>query len=92
MANIPRRKTVTTLVGGVRVGSDAPIVVQSMTNTDTADISGTVQLVAALPRAGSKRPACRQTSMKISWVTPSDCAGSRRTRLTRPKTRPASRS
>ena len=38
MAIIPRRKTVTAIVGGVRVGSDAPIVVQSMTNTDTADI------------------------------------------------------
>src|SRR5258708_27712668 len=54
MANIPRRKTVTALVGGVRVGSDAPIVVQSMTNTDTADIPGTVQQVAALARAGSE--------------------------------------
>ncbi len=54
MANIQRRKTVTALVGGVRVGSDAPIVVQSMTNTDTADIAGTVQQVAALARAGSE--------------------------------------
>ena len=42
------------MVGGVRVGSDAPIVVQSMTNTDTADIPGTVQQVAALARAGSE--------------------------------------
>ena len=42
MADIHRRKTVTSLVGGVRVGSDAPVVVQSMTNTDTADIPGTV--------------------------------------------------
>src|SRR6202161_3666298 len=54
MAMIQRRKTVTALVGGVRVGSDAPIVVQSMTNTDTADIPGTVQQVAALARAGSE--------------------------------------
>ena len=54
MANIQRRKTVTALVGGVRVGSDAPIVVQSMTNTDTADIPSTVQQVAALARAGSE--------------------------------------
>src|SRR6202451_792843 len=51
---IPRRKTVTALVGGVRVGSDAPIVVQSMTNTDTADIPSTVQQCAALARAGSE--------------------------------------
>ena len=54
MADIHRRKTVTSLVGGVRVGSDAPVVVQSMTNTDTADIPGTVQQVAALARAGSE--------------------------------------
>jgi len=45
---------VTTVVGGVRVGSDAPVVVQSMTNTDTADILSTVQQVAALARAGSE--------------------------------------
>src|ERR1700722_18367469 len=54
MATIQRRKTVTALVGGVRVGSEAPVVVQSMTNTDTADIPGTVQQVAALARAGSE--------------------------------------
>ena len=41
-------------VGGVRVGSAAPVVVQSMTNTDTADIPGTVAQVAALARAGSE--------------------------------------
>src|SRR3989440_924604 len=54
MANIQRRKTVTQSIGGVRVGSDAPVVVQSMTNTDTADIASTVQQVAALARAGSE--------------------------------------
>ncbi len=54
MADIQRRKTVTTSVGGVRVGSGAPIVVQSMTNTDTADIPSTVKQVAALARAGSE--------------------------------------
>jgi (E)-4-hydroxy-3-methylbut-2-enyl-diphosphate synthase len=54
MANIQRRKTVTVSVGGVRVGSGAPIVVQSMTNTDTADIPSTVKQVAALARAGSE--------------------------------------
>ncbi len=53
-SGIQRRKTVTALVGSVRVGSDAPVVVQSMTNTDTADIPGTVQQVAALARAGSE--------------------------------------
>ena len=54
MANIQRRKTVTCSINGVRVGSDAPVVVQSMTNTDTADIPSTVQQVAALARAGSE--------------------------------------
>jgi (E)-4-hydroxy-3-methylbut-2-enyl-diphosphate synthase len=54
MPEIHRRKTVTVRVGNVRVGSDAPVVVQSMTNTDTADIPGTIQQVAALAAAGSE--------------------------------------
>src|SRR6266481_9246101 len=54
MADIQRRKSVTDSINGVRVGSDAPVVVQSMTNTDTADIPSTVKQVAALARAGSE--------------------------------------
>ena len=54
MANLYRRKTLTCYIAGVRVGSDAPIVVQSMTNTDTADVASTVEQVAALARAGSE--------------------------------------
>ena len=54
MASIERRKSVSVVVGGVRVGSDAPVVVQSMTNTDTADVESTIQQVAALARAGSE--------------------------------------
>jgi (E)-4-hydroxy-3-methylbut-2-enyl-diphosphate synthase len=54
MPEIIRRKTPTVLIGNVRVGSNAPVVVQSMTNTDTADVSSTVQQVAALHRAGSE--------------------------------------
>ncbi len=50
----PRRPTVTTHVGSVAVGSCHPIVVQSMTNTDTADVTATVRQVAALARAGSE--------------------------------------
>lgn len=50
----PRRKSVTATVGNVRVGSDHPVVVQSMTNTDTADAAGTATQVAALWRAGSQ--------------------------------------
>jgi len=49
-----RRKTVTATVGGVRIGSAHPIVVQSMTNTDTADVAATVAQVRALHRAGSE--------------------------------------
>jgi (E)-4-hydroxy-3-methylbut-2-enyl-diphosphate synthase len=54
MADIRRRKSVTGSIGGVRVGSDAPVVVQSMTNTDTADIPSTAKQVAALAKAGSE--------------------------------------
>ncbi len=50
----PRHQTVPVNVGGVTVGGGAPIVVQSMTNTDTADVQGTVQQVAELARAGSE--------------------------------------
>ena len=49
-----RRQTVTAHVGGVPVGSAHPVVVQSMTNTDTADAAGTAAQVAALARAGSQ--------------------------------------
>ncbi len=51
---IERRSSVSVPVGGVTVGGDAPIVVQSMTNTDTADAEGTALQVAALARAGSE--------------------------------------
>jgi len=49
-----RRKTVAVKVGDVTIGGNAPIVVQSMTNTDTADVKGTVAQVAALAEAGSE--------------------------------------
>jgi len=49
-----RHQTVPVNVGGVRVGGGAPVVVQSMTNTDTADIEATVRQVAELARAGSE--------------------------------------
>jgi (E)-4-hydroxy-3-methylbut-2-enyl-diphosphate synthase len=54
MPTIARRQTVTCLVGDVAIGSCHPVVVQSMTNTDTADVVGTVRQVAALARAGSE--------------------------------------
>ncbi len=49
-----RRKTVPVKVGNVTIGGNAPIVVQSMTNTDTADVEATVAQVAALANAGSE--------------------------------------
>jgi (E)-4-hydroxy-3-methylbut-2-enyl-diphosphate synthase len=54
MPAIQRRPAVTVNIGGIRVGSDAPVVVQSMTNTDTADVESTIQQVASLARAGSE--------------------------------------
>jgi (E)-4-hydroxy-3-methylbut-2-enyl-diphosphate synthase len=54
MSISPRKKTVGVDVGGVTVGGGAPIVVQSMTNTDTADVDSTVRQVAQLWRAGSE--------------------------------------
>src|ERR1700760_4757028 len=49
-----RHKTTQVMVGNIAVGGGAPIVVQSMTNTDTADVKGTIEQVAALARAGSE--------------------------------------
>src|SRR5688572_6414640 len=54
MAAAPRRKSIAVNVGGVKVGGNNPIVVQSMTNTDTADVMSTVNQVMALAQAGSE--------------------------------------
>src|ERR1700729_2926747 len=54
MAEIHRRKTPTVFIGNVRVGWEVPVVVQSMTNTDTADAQSTIEQVAALAMAGSE--------------------------------------
>jgi (E)-4-hydroxy-3-methylbut-2-enyl-diphosphate synthase len=54
MSTIKRRQSYTAKIGNVRVGSDAPVMVQSMTNTDTADVASTVKQVADLARAGSE--------------------------------------
>jgi (E)-4-hydroxy-3-methylbut-2-enyl-diphosphate synthase len=54
MAAISRRQTAVVNVGGVKVGGANPIVVQSMTNTDTADVTATVNQVMALATAGSE--------------------------------------
>jgi (E)-4-hydroxy-3-methylbut-2-enyl-diphosphate synthase len=54
MAKINRRSTAVCQVGNVRIGAGHPIVIQSMTNTDTADVAATVAQVSALARAGSE--------------------------------------
>ena len=54
MAVAARRTSVAVDIGGVKVGGNHPIVVQSMTNTDTADVTGTVNQVMALAQAGSE--------------------------------------
>jgi (E)-4-hydroxy-3-methylbut-2-enyl-diphosphate synthase len=54
MPQIQRRRAVSVKIGSVLVGSEVPVVVQSMTNTDTADVESTVQQIAALARAGSE--------------------------------------
>ena len=51
MIPVDRRKTVPVNVGGVTIGGDAPVVVQSMTNTDTADVASTVDQVKLLADA-----------------------------------------
>lgn len=54
MGPAARRKSIAVKVGGITVGGGAPIVVQSMTNTDTADVASTVAQVEALAKAGSE--------------------------------------
>ncbi|MBN2732165.1 MAG: flavodoxin-dependent (E)-4-hydroxy-3-methylbut-2-enyl-diphosphate synthase [Balneolaceae bacterium] len=54
MSNINRRKSIQVMVGSVPVGGDAPIVVQSMTNTDTADVEATYEQIKYLHEAGSE--------------------------------------
>src|SRR3972149_7036906 len=54
MESSKRRHAIPVRIGNVTIGGGAPIVVQSMTNTDTADVAATVAQVAALARAGSE--------------------------------------
>ena len=54
MSISPRKQTQQVLIGNIKVGGGAPIVVQSMTNTDTADVAGTVQQIMELSTAGSE--------------------------------------
>ncbi len=80
MAVKPRRKAVVVDVGGVKVGGDHPIVVQSMTNTDTADVASTVNQVMALARAGSELVRVTVNTEAAAAAVPRDCGCVRRVR------------
>ena len=75
MPSITRRKSVNVNIGGVIVGSGAPVVVQSMTNTDTADIEGTIQQIAALARSGSEMVRITVNNDEAAQAVPAIVAG-----------------
>ena len=75
MPQITRRRAANVNIGGVVVGSAAPVVVQSMTNTDTADIESTVQQVAALARAGSEMVRITVNNDEAARAVPAIVAG-----------------
>ena len=75
MPPITRRRSVNVNIGGVVVGSGAPVVVQSMTNTDTADVEGTVQQIAALARAGSELVRITVNNDEAAAAVPAIVAG-----------------
>ncbi len=75
MSNATRRPTVTTWIGDVPVGSDHPIVVQSMTNTDTADVPGTIRQVVALAKAGSQLVRVTVNNEAAAQAVPAIVAG-----------------
>ena len=69
-----RRQTVSVRVGGVPVGSGHPIVVQSMTNTDTADPAGTAEQVIALANAGSELVRVTVNTDDAAAAVPESCS------------------
>ncbi len=68
--NTPRRRSRQVRIGHVAVGGDAPIMVQSMTNTDTEDVPGTIAQVAALARAGSEVVRITVNTMEAARAVP----------------------
>src|SRR6266498_3512834 len=73
MAVINRRRSVVTDVAGVMVGGNNPIVVQSMTNTDTADVMSTVNQVMALATAGSELVRVTVNNDEAAAAVPKIC-------------------
>ena len=80
----PRHRTTQVMVGDIAVGGGAPIVVQSMTNTDTADIEGTIKQVAALARAGSEMVRITVDREEAAAAVPHIRDGLRKLGLTTP--------
>ncbi len=72
MAVKPRREAAVVDVAGVKVGGNHPIVVQSMTNTDTADSASTVNQVMALARAGSELVRVTVNTEQAAAAVPQD--------------------
>jgi len=70
MAEIPRRQTVPVRVGNVRIGGSNPVAVQSMTNTDTADVESTVAQVESLAKAGSELVRITVNTREAAIATP----------------------
>ena len=77
-APIIRHRTRTTLVGGIAIGGGSPIVVQSMTNTDTADVAATVAQVKALADAGSELVRITVNTTEAAAAVPGSASGSTR--------------
>jgi len=73
MSATPRRRSIPVQIGTVTVGGNAPVVVQSMTNTDTADIEGTAQQIKALARAGSELVRVTVNSDEAAAAVPHVC-------------------
>lgn len=73
--SIPRRKSRQVSIGHVKVGGDAPIMVQSMTNTDTEDIAATIKQVAELARAGSEVVRITVNTLAAARAVPQIRAG-----------------
>ena len=68
--HIPRHATRKVMIGNIAVGGNAPIVVQSMTNTDTADITGTAEQVYALWRTGSELVRITVNTLEAAEAVP----------------------
>jgi (E)-4-hydroxy-3-methylbut-2-enyl-diphosphate synthase len=73
MSAIPRRRSLPVQIGSVTVGGHAPIIVQSMTNTDTADVEGTAQQIKALAKAGSELVRITVNSDAAAAAVPHVC-------------------